>query len=162
MQLSSQLFHPNTCLISMGFVPVSTLIKTQLSSIKFDQTYQLEMPTTVTKTTRVEISTLSKNGRFALEHSSQLFHPNTCLNSMGFVAVSTLIKTHFHVFPPTSTWNYTYPLGTFSTPTPIGTPTIHLEHPPQVQTVVVGWIFQLTVLLCEFQFFHPKTPFCRS
>ena len=31
----------------------------QLSSIKFDQTYQLEMLTTVTKTTRVEISTLS-------------------------------------------------------------------------------------------------------
>ena len=30
----------------------------QLSSIKFDQTYQLEMLKTVTKTTRVEISTL--------------------------------------------------------------------------------------------------------
>ena len=33
----------------------------QLSSIKFDQTYQLEMLKTVTKTTRVEISTLSSN-----------------------------------------------------------------------------------------------------
>ena len=31
----------------------------QLSSIKFDQTYQLEMPKTVTKTTRVEFSTLN-------------------------------------------------------------------------------------------------------
>ena len=31
----------------------------QLSSIKFDQTKQLEMLKTVTKTTRVEISTLS-------------------------------------------------------------------------------------------------------
>ena len=30
----------------------------QLSSIKFDQTYQLEMLQTVTKTTRMEISTL--------------------------------------------------------------------------------------------------------
>ena len=81
---------------------------------------------------------------------------------MGFVAVSTLIETHFHVFPPTPTWNYTYPLGTFSTHTPGGTPTFHLEHPPQVQTVVVGWNSKLTVLLCEFKFFHPKTPVCRS
>ena len=86
---------------------------------------------TVTKTTRVEISTLSKKGRFALEHSSQLFHLNTCLNSMGFVAVSTLIKTHFHVFSthpnleliPTHlklfnthpSWNTHFSLGT-STP----------------------------------------------
>ena len=31
----------------------------QLSSIKFDQTYQLELLTTVAKTARVEISTLS-------------------------------------------------------------------------------------------------------
>ena len=31
----------------------------QLSNIKFDQTYQLEMLKTVTKTTRVDISTLS-------------------------------------------------------------------------------------------------------
>ena len=51
---------------------------------------------------------------------------------MAFVTVSTLYKTHFHVFPPTQLGTYTYPLGTFSTPTPIGTPTFHLEHPPQV------------------------------
>ena len=81
---------------------------------------------------------------------------------MGFVAVSTLIKTHFHVFPPTPTWNLYLPTWNFSTPTTIGTPTFHLEHPPQVQTVVVGWSFKLTVLLCEFKFFHPKTPVCRS
>ena len=97
---------------------------------------------TVTKTTRVEISTLVKKGRFALEHSSQLFHPNTCLNSMGFVAVSALIKTHFTFFDPPQLGIYTYPLETFSTPTPTGTPTFHVEHPPQVQTVVVGWIFK--------------------
>ena len=54
---------------------------------------------------------------------------------MGFVAVSTLIKTHFH---PPQLGTFTYPLGTFSTPTLVGTPTFHLEHPPQVQTVDVG------------------------
>ena len=81
---------------------------------------------------------------------------------MGFVAVSTLIKTHFRFFHPYQLGTYTYPLGTFSTPNPIGTPTFHLEHPPQVQTAVVGWNFKLTVLLCEFKFFHPKTPVCRS
>ena len=69
---------------------------------------------------------------------------------MGFVAVSTLVKTHFHVFPPPQLGTYTYPLGIFSTPTPIGTPTFHLEHPPQVQTVVVEWNFKLTVLLEQF------------
>ena len=69
------------------------------------------------------------------------------------------ISTFFH---PPQLGTYTYPLGTFSTPTPIGTSTFHLEHPPQVQTVVVGWNFKLTVLLCEFEFFHPKTPVCRS
>ena len=53
-------------------------------------------------------------------------------------------------------------LGAFSTPTAIGTPTFHLEHPPQVQTVVVGWNLKLTVLLWEFKFFHLKTPVCRS
>ena len=81
---------------------------------------------------------------------------------MGFVAVSTLNKTHFHVSPPTPTWNLYLPTWNFSTPTPNGTPTVHLEHPPQVQTVVVGWNFKLTVLLGEFKFFHPKTPVCRS
>ena len=81
---------------------------------------------------------------------------------MDFVAVSTLIKTLFHVFHPPQLGTYTYPLGTFSTPTPVGTPTFHLEHPPQVQTAVVGWIFKLTVLLGKFKFFHLKTPFCRS
>ena len=44
-----------------------------------------------------------------MELSSQLFHPNTCLISMGFVAVSTLFKTHFHVSPPTPTWNLYLP-----------------------------------------------------
>ena len=65
---------------------------------------------------------------------------------MGFVAVSTLINTHFHVFHPPQLGTYTYPLARFSTPTPIGTPTFHLEHPPQVQTTVVGWNFKLSVL----------------
>ena len=84
---------------------------------------------------------------------------------MGFVPVSTLwvlwrfplrrISTFFH---PPQLGTYTYPLGTFSTPTPIRTPTFHLEHPPQVQTAVVGWKFKLTVLHFEFKFF-PKTPF---
>ena len=68
-------------------------------------------------------------------------------------------STFFH---PPQLGTYTYPLGTFSTPTPIGTPTFHLEHPPQVQTVVVRWNFQLTVLFGEFKLFHPKIPFCRS
>ena len=54
---------------------------------------------------------------------------------MGFVAVSTLIKTHFD---PPQLGTYTYPLGTFSTPIPNETPTFHLEHPPQVQTAVAG------------------------
>ena len=80
---------------------------------------------------------------------------------MGFVAVSTLHKTHFHVFHPPQLGTYTYQLGTFSTPTPIGTPTFHFELLPQVETVNVGWNFLLTVILCEFKFFHPKTPFCR-
>ena len=69
------------------------------------------------------------------------------------------ISTFFH---PPQLGTYTYPLETFSTPTPIGTPIFQLEHPPQVQTVVVGWNFKLIVLLCEYMFFHPKTPVCRS
>ena len=69
------------------------------------------------------------------------------------------ISTFFH---PPQLGVYTYPLGTFSTPSPIGTPTFHLEHPPQFQTAVVGLNFQLTVLLGEFKFFHSKTPVCRS
>ena len=69
---------------------------------------------------------------------------------MGFVAVSTLFITHFHVFPPTPTWNLYLPTWNVSTPTPIGTPIFHLKHPPQVQTVVVGWSFKLTVLLGQF------------
>ena len=69
------------------------------------------------------------------------------------------ISTFFH---PPQFGTYTYPLETFSTATPTGTPTFHLEHPPQVQTIVLGWKFKLTVLLSEFKFFHPKTPFCRS
>ena len=97
-----------------------------------------------------------------MEHSSQFFHLNTCLISMGFVANFTLIKTHFHVSPPTSTWNLYLHIWNFSTPSPIETPTFHLEHPPQVQTAVMGWIFKLTVLLGKFKFFHPKTPVCRS
>ena len=32
---------------------------------------------------------------------------------MGFVAVSTLIKTHFHVSPPTPTWNLYLPTWNF-------------------------------------------------
>ena len=125
---------------------------------------------------------------FALEHSSQLFHffRMFCIGRFCRSAVlywniplnfSTLthafflwvlcrfptylrrISTFFH---PPQLGIYTYPLRTFSTPTPYGTPIFHLEHPPQVQTVVVGWSFELTVLLGEFKFFHPKTPVCRS
>ena len=64
------------------------------------------------------------------------------------------ISTFFH---PPQFGTYTYPLGTFSTPTSTRTPTFHLEHPPQVQTTNVGWNSQLTVLLGKFKFFHPKT-----
>ena len=59
--------------------------------------------------------------------SFQLFHPNTCLISMGFVAVSTLNKTHFHVFSP-------YPNFELM-------PT-HLElfqHPPQMEHPLFTW-----------------------
>ena len=68
------------------------------------------------------------------------------------------LKRISRFFHPPQLGTYTYPLGTFSTPTPIGTPTFHLEHPPQVQTVVVGWNFKLIVLLCEFklQFVDPN------
>ena len=59
-------------------------------------------------------------------------------------------------FHPSQLGTYTYPLGTFSTPTPYGTLIFHLEHPPQVQTAVVGWNYMLTVLLGKFKFFHPK------
>ena len=97
-----------------------------------------------------------------MEHSSQLIHPNTCLISMGFVPVSTYLGRISTFFHPPQLGTYTYPLETFSITTPVGTPTFHLDHPPQVQTVVVGWNFQLTVLLGEFKCFHPKTPFCRS
>ena len=96
-----------------------------------------------------------------MERSFQLFHPNTCFISMGFVAVSTLVKRISTFFHPPQLGTYTYLFGTFSTPTPIGTPTFHLEHPPQVQTVVVGWKFKLTVLHFEFKLFHPRTPVCR-
>ena len=34
-------------------------------------------------------------------------------------------------------------------------PLFRVEHPPQLQTVAVGWKFKLTVLLFEFKFFHP-------
>ena len=81
---------------------------------------------------------------------------------MGFVAVSTYLRRISTFFHPPQLGTYTYPLGTFLTPTPIETPTFHLELPPQVQTVVVGLNFQLTVLLGQFKFFHLKTPFCRS
>ena len=101
----------------------------QLSSIKFDQTYQLEMLKTVTKTTRMEIS--------------------TCLFSMGFVAVSTLIKTHFHVFPPTPTWNLYVLTWNFFNTHPNWNTQFFLEHPPQVHTAVLGWNFKVTVLLGE-------------
>ena len=97
-----------------------------------------------------------------MECSFQFFHFKICPFSMSFVAVSSLFKTPFHVFSPPQLGTYTYPLGTFSTPTLMGTPTLHLEHPPQVQTVVVGWKFELTVKLGKFKFFHPKTPVCRS
>ena len=40
------------------------------------------------------------------------------------------ISTFFH---PPQLGTHTYPLRTFSTPTPIGTPTFHFEHPPQVK-----------------------------
>ena len=73
------------------------------------------------------------------------------------------ISTFFH---PPQFRTYAYPLGTFSTPTPSETPTFHLEHSPQVgiflaqvETAVVGWIFKLTVLFCEFKFFTPKPHF---
>ena len=78
---------------------------------------------------------------------------------MGFVAVSTLNETHFHVFPPTPTWNLYPPIWKFSTPTPSGTPTFHLKHPPQVQTVVVGWNFKLTVLSANSNFCTLKLQF---
>ena len=81
---------------------------------------------------------------------------------MGFVAVSNCLRRISTFFHPPQLGTHTYPLGTFSTPTPDGTPTFHLEHPPQVQTVVVGWNFRLTVLLGQFECFHPKTPVCRS
>ena len=81
---------------------------------------------------------------------------------MGFVAVSTLLRRISTFFHPPQFGTYTYPFGTFSTPTPNRTPTFHLEHPPQVQTAVVGWNFQLIVLFGKFKFFHPKTPVCRS
>ena len=81
---------------------------------------------------------------------------------MGFVAVSTLTKTHFHVSPPTPTWTLNLPTWNFFNTSPIGTPTFHLELPPQVQTAVVGWNFKLIVLFYEFKFFHFKTPVCRS
>ena len=93
-----------------------------------------------------------------MEHSFQNFHFNTCLVSMGFVAVSTLFKTHFHVFPPTPTWNLYLPTWNFFNTHPNGTPTFHLEHPPQVQTAVVKWKFKLTFLHLEFKFFHPVDP----
>ena len=80
---------------------------------------------------------------------------------MGFVAVSPYLRRISTFFHPPQLGTYTYPLGTFSTPTPDETPTFNLEHPPQVQTIVVGWKFKSTVLLCEFKFFHPKTPVCR-
>ena len=76
---------------------------------------------------------------FSLELFFHFFYFRRCFIFIRFVAVSTLYKTHFHVYPPTPTWTYAYPLGTFSTPTPIETPIFHLEHPPQVETVVVKW-----------------------
>ena len=71
------------------------------------------------------------------------------------------LKRFSMFFHPPQLGTHTYTLGTFSTPTPIGTPTFNLDYPPQVQTAVVGWIFKLTVLLGEFKFVHLKTPVCR-
>ena len=84
---------------------------------------------TVTKTIRVEISILKGKGRFALELSSQLIHPNTGLVLMSFVAVSTLTKTHFHVFPPTPTWNLYLPILNLEL----------FQHPLQFEHALFTW-----------------------
>ena len=88
-----------------------------------------------------------EKGRFALEiflNFSTLTHALFLWVLWRFPPCLRRISTFFH---PPQLGTYTYPLGTFSTPTPIGTPTFHLEHPPQIQTVVVGWSFKLIVLL---------------
>ena len=61
---------------------------------------------------------------------------------MGFVAVFTLLRRISTFFHPPQLGTYTYPLETFSITTLVETPIFHLEHPPQVQRVVVGWNLQ--------------------
>ena len=105
-----------------------------------------------------------------MEHSSQLFHPNTCLISMGFVAVSTLIKTHFHVFPPTPTWNLYLPTWncfnthriwnthfSLGTSTPSSNSCCGVEFPVNCSTLQV-YVFLLTLSILIFQFQHLNCP----
>ena len=57
---------------------------------------------------------------------------------MGFVAVSTLIKTLFHVFPP-QLGTFTYPLGTHPNLELIPTHLELFQHPPQWEHPHFTW-----------------------
>ena len=132
--------HPKlTLLLCKTFV-----VYNQLSSIKFDQTYQLNA------------ENCNQNYFFhpRLAVLWNIFHFSTLCLTSSLCGVS-IIKTHFHVFPPTPTWNlYLHTWNFFNTHPNSNT---HFSLGTSIQTAVVGWN-----LLGEFKFFHPKTPVCRS
>ena len=129
----------------------------QLSSIKFDQTYQLEMLKTVTKTTRVAPS-LKK----AVLHWNIPLNFSTLTHALFLWVLwrfPPYLRRIFRFLHPFHFGTHTCPLGTFSTPTPIGTPTFHLEHPSQVQTAVMWWNFKLMFYSASLSFSTLKLHF---